>query len=224
MRKVPEIFIIINFLVILSANLYAGDFVSTTYKDGDFVTFTKTWVKAPHEISKKVVSDFVYQTRYNLDELFTWGLKDMNLRREKGEIIEFDFKSTKYDEKTGLIRGVGDVVVPYITTFSNICVDSRMDFNELRDGRTRVKLEVMYSDAFFKKTIGTFYLEPENDGCWMILETRVKFGWFFDFFITQKKYSEIMEWRFTKLVNNLKEEAEIRAVNAKKSINKSSTK
>jgi hypothetical protein len=44
----------------------------------------------------------------------------------------------------------------------------------------------------------------------MTLETRVNFGWFFDFFITLGMYSEIMEWRFTKLVNNLKEEAELR--------------
>ncbi len=209
-------FSILIILFALNTKLSAGDSVSTSYKDGDFVTYNRVWVNAPINISKKVVSDFVYQARYDLDKLITWGLKDMNLRREKGGIIEFDFKSTSYDEKSGIVRGIGDVVVPYITTFNNICVDSRMDMTEMRDGRTRVKLEVMYSDAFFKKTIGVFYLIPDKDGCWMTLETRVKFGWFFDFFITLRKYSEIMEWRFTKLVNNLKVEAELRTVNEKR--------
>lgn len=209
-------FSILIILFALNTKVSAGDSVSTSYKDGDFVTYNRVWVNAPINISKKVVSDFVYQTRYDLDKLITWGLKDMNLRREKGGIIEFDFKSTSYDEKSGIVRGIGDVVVPYITTFNNICVDSRMDMTEMRDGRTRVKLEVMYSDAFFKKTIGVFYLIPDKDGCWMTLETRVKFGWFFDFFITLRKYSEIMEWRFTKLVNNLKVEAELRTVNEKR--------
>jgi hypothetical protein len=209
MKIIRNHFILFTLFIFIS-KIYAGDSVSTCYKDGDFVTYNRVWVDAPEYISKKVVADFVYQTKYDLNKLFTWGLKGMNLRREKGGIIEFDFKSTTYNEKSGLVRGVGDVVVPYITTFNDICVDSRMDMTELRDGRIRVKLEVMYSDAFFKKTIGIFHLIPEKNGCWMSLETRVKFGWFFDFFITLHKYSEIMEWRFTKLVNNLKEEAELR--------------
>lgn len=213
MRILYKSTIFFTLFFLLLQTLRANESVSTAYKDGDFVSFNKVWVDAPESISKQVVADFVHQTRYDLDALYKWGLKGMNLRREKGGIIEFDFKSTAYDEKTGIVRGVGDVVVPYLINFPNVCVDSRMDMNELRDGRTRVKLEVMYSDAFFKKTVGTFYLVPEENGCWMTLETRVRFGWFFDFFITLRKYSDIMEWRFTKLVNNLKEEAELRAQN-----------
>ncbi len=211
MKEIRKFIIIFTLFEFFYPQIKAADSVSTTYKDGDFVSYNRVWVNASEKISKKVVADFVNQTRYDLDKLYSWGLKNMNLRREKSEIIEFEFKSTSYDEKTGLIRGVGDVVVPYIATFSNVSVDSRMDVNELRDGRTRVKLEVMYSDAFLKKTTGMFYLVPEKNGCWMILETRVKFGWFFDIFITLQKYSQIMEWRFTQLVNNLKEEAELRA-------------
>jgi len=210
LRKKRSIsFFLLTFFVVV--NSFSNDSISTKYAKGEFNTFCKVWVKAPENVAKSVVTDFVYQTKYNLDELFTWALKDMKLKSEKNDLLEFDFKKSIYNEKTGLVRGVGDVVVPYIVTFPDIKVDSRLNYVDLRDGRSRVIIEVLYSDAFFKKSIGYFYLIPSENGCWMTLETKVKFGWFFDIFITLNKYTEIMEWRFEKLIRNLKDEAEKRA-------------
>jgi hypothetical protein len=59
-------------LFVFTLKIYAGDSVSTCYKDGDFVTYNKVWVDAPEYISKKVVADFVFQTKYDLNKLFTW--------------------------------------------------------------------------------------------------------------------------------------------------------
>ena len=67
------------------------------------------------------------------------------------------------------------------------------------------------SDAFLKKTTGNFQLIPvSNRSCQLSLQTKVEFGWFFNIFITTSSFKSIMEWRFEKLLNNIKAEAEKR--------------
>ena len=61
---------------------------------------------------------------YNLDGLWSWGLKGMSLANGKEELLKFDFKTTTFDKKTAILRGTGDVVVPGITTFRDIYIDS----------------------------------------------------------------------------------------------------
>ncbi|MBN2765631.1 MAG: hypothetical protein JXR27_04600 [Paludibacteraceae bacterium] len=159
----------------------------------------------------EVVSDYIYQSKYDLDKLFEWALSDMKLRTEKDKLIVFNFKSTRYDKENDLIKGIGDVEVPGVVNFPNIHVDSRMTKAYLKNNKTRVRIEVMYSDAFLRKTTGVFYAMPENEQNSRIsLETKVQFGWFFNIFITQTAFRSIMEWRFHQMMQNIRDEAERR--------------
>lgn len=186
------------------------DSISTEYKNSEFVTYSQVWVNAPKEVMTDVVRDFSHQLKYDLDGLFKWALVGLNLHKEKSELIEFNLKSTRYNSKTNMIRATGDVIVPYLITFPNINIDSELDYVTLNDGRVKFTIFVIYSDAFLKKTIGVFNLIPQNNGCWITLETHVKFGWFFDIFITRTRFKSIMEWRFQRFMNNIKKEAERR--------------
>lgn len=188
------------------------DSISTYYKNGEFVTYSQIWVDAPKDVMNAVVDDFIHQTKYNLDELFVWALKDMKLRKEKDEVIVFNFKSTKYDEKTNQIKAIGDVEVPNVIKFPDIHVNSKMIKTVQPDGKTRVNIDVLYSDAFLKKTTAVFQMTPKSTrGCWLTLESKVQFGWFFNIFITKVTYRYIMEWRFRKMMQNIHAEAEKRA-------------
>lgn len=141
-----------------------------------------------------------------------WALKGMKLRSEKDNLIVFNFKSTTYDEKNDLIKGIGDVRVPGIISFPDIHVDSRMARSQFANGKTKVTIDVLYSDAFLKKTSGAFFIIPQDEkGCWLTLETKVQFGWFFNIFITQPTFKYIMEWRFQRMMQNIRDEAEHRA-------------
>lgn len=188
------------------------DSISTYYKNGEFVTYSQIWVEVPKDVMNSVIDDFIYQTKYNLDELFVWGLKDMKLRKEKDELIVFNFKSTKYDETTNQIKAIGDVEVPNVIKFPDIHVNSKMIKTIQPDGRTKVNIEVLYSDAFLKKTSAIFQMSSKGSkGCWLTLESKVQFGWFFNIFVTQVTYRYIMEWRFRKMMQNIHTEAEKRA-------------
>lgn len=207
-----KIFVWILFLFCIQFRLNATttDSISTTYKNSEYVTYCQLWVNAPREVVSVVVKDFEHQLKYDLETLFKWALVGLNLQKEKNELIEFNLKTTKYNSKTGMIRATGDVIVPYLITFPNINIDSKLDYVPMKDGKIKVNLNMIYSDAFLRKTLGTFYLLPKSNGCWITLETHVKFGWFFDIFITQNKFKSIMEWRFHKFMSNIKNEAEWR--------------
>lgn len=187
------------------------DSISTVYKNGEFITYTQVWVTASDSISNEVTNDFNYQMHYNLDALFGWALKGMNLRKEKNELMVFYFKSTKYNKETNVIRGVGDVIVPGIITFPNIIIDSKLTDRRIKNGKRIVNLDLLYSDGFLKKMNGTFTVIPKRSKASLFtLETHIRFGWFFNIFITQHRFRQIMEWRLKKLVHNLKAEAEQR--------------
>lgn len=202
-------FLLINSLVLCIAS--PVDSVKTHYKNGQFITYTQIWVNASKPVINDVVNDYVYQTKYDLDALFDWALKGLKLRNEKDDLIIFNFKSTKYDEKNDLIKGVGDVEVPGVIEFPDIHVNSRMTKSVLEDGRLKVNIDVLYSDAFLKKTSAVFYaIQKSNKGAWISLETKVEFGWFFNIFVTQSTFRYIMEWRFQRMMHNIKAEAERR--------------
>ena len=205
--------ILILFLlaIVITSKASSTDSISTIYKNGEFITYSQVRVDASDSISNTVTKDFVSQMHDNLDALFGWALKGMNLRKEKNEVMVFYFKSTKYNKDTHTVRGIGDVIVPGIITFPNIIVDSRLTEKRFTNGKSSVDIDLLYSDGFLKKMYGIFTVIPKrNNTSLFTLETHIRFGWFFNIFITQHRFKQIMEWRLKKLVHNLRDEAERR--------------
>ena len=77
--------------------------------------------------------------------------------------------------------------------------------------KKRTFIKSIVHNNVMKSMNNAFTVNPtKNKGVWYTLDSRVRFGWFFDIFITQKKFKAIMEWRLKKFVHNLKDEAERR--------------
>ncbi len=200
-------------LFLLTTSVFASplDSISSVYKNGEFVTYCQVFVNAPDTICNKVSMDFDSQMRYNLDGLFSWALKGMNLRKERNELMMFYFKSTSFNKETNVIRAVGDVIVPGIITIPNIFVDSKITSKKYVNGKSTVYLDLQGSNGFMKNMNNSFSVIPKNEkGVWYTLESHVRFGWFFDIFITQNRFKAIMEWRLKRFIHNLKDEAEKR--------------
>jgi len=201
------------FVLFISLSCLASptDSISTVYRDGEFVTYCQVWVKASDSISNSVANDFDNQMRYDLDGLFSWALKGLNLRKEKKDLMLFYFKSTSFNKGTGVIRGIGDVIITDMITYPNIIVDSKLSKKSYSNGKSEFYIDLLYSNGFMKKMFATFTVIPKKEvGTWYTLENHVRFGWFFDIFITQSRFKSIMEWRLKRFVNNLRDEAEHR--------------
>ena len=207
--KKKLVLLLFFYSLILSILASPTDSISTVYRDGEFITYCQVWVKASDSISNVVINDFDYQMCYNLDELMGWALKGLNLRKERNDLMIFYFKSTSFNKETGILRGIGDVIVPGIITFPNIIVDSKHYHKKTTKGKNTVSIDLHYSDGFINKMFATLTNNPRNaKGGWYTLETHIRFGWFFDIFITQKRFPKIMEWRLKRLIYNLRDEAE----------------
>jgi len=198
-------------LLFVNATAVPADSTMTVYKNGEFITYSQVLVNASDSISNTVTKDFDYQMHYNLDALFGWALKGLNLRKEKNELMVFYFKSTSYNKETHVIRGIGDVIVPGIITFPNIIVDSRLTEKKYTNGKNSMNINLLYSDGFLKNMNGTFSVIPKrNNTSLFTLETHIRFGWFFNIFITRNRFKTILEWRLKRFVHNIKDEAERR--------------
>lgn len=199
-------------ILILGMSLQASpaDSISTTYKDHEFITYYRLGTTIPDSISNEVINKFVNQMCYNLDELFKWGLKGMSLANNKDELLIFDFKETRFDRKTNILKGIGDVVVTGVTKFPNICIESKVTQRKFSNGNRDIRLDMVTPNPFIKTLNGVFTFIPKNRNRngFYVLQTHIRFGWFFDIFITQSRYKKIMEWRIKQLVRNMREEAE----------------
>ena len=208
--------ILLLFLLTTPAVASPVDSISTVYKNGEFVTYCQVLVNASDTTCNKVSMDFDHQMRYNLDALFSWALKGMNLRKERNELMMFYFKSTSFNKETNVIRAVGDVIVPGIITIPNIFVDSKITSKKYVNGKSTVYLDLQSANGFMKNMNNSFSVIPKKDkGVWITLESHIRFGWFFDIFITQTRFKAIMEWRLKRFIHNLKDEAERRTVSSK---------
>jgi hypothetical protein len=187
------------------------DVLKSYYSDRTFISFVQIDIDASDSILNSVVDDFIYEMKYDLESLMQWALKDMKLRSERDDFIIFNFKSMSYDEKRKLLKGVGDVEISGVIELSDLVAESKL--SKFTDDNDRVKVEFVMqnSDDFIKKSTADFYVWSNKDGCCsMSIKTNIKFGWFFNLFITQPVYRYIMEWRIYKMMKNIQLEAERR--------------
>ena len=183
--------------------------VSSRFENKHFVTHCKIKIDASTTVADKLIDDFARQNKYHLDSLFTWALKDLKLQGEEGELLEYNLKSTVYNPETDIVLGKMDVRVPGIHTVKDFSVLTRTTKSIAENGDIDMFFEVLDADAFIKTTTAMLkVVRIDEKSVWCTLESKMSFGWFFNIFITQKRYKETAEWRFKQLMINLKETAE----------------
>ena len=202
-------------IIILSSRAISSfatttDSISSVYQDGKFETRYQSKTKASNDVVTSVADYLVTDFHNSPGHLFTWALKDLGLQNKNNELI-IVFKSSTHDVKTGITHGVFDIVVPGVTTFSNIKVDAIVSKTKYTSGVVKVTANIVYSSLLLKNAVGTILLVPQkNNNIAVITDVDINFGWFFNFFITQKRYKSIVEWRIKKFTENIIDECEHR--------------
>lgn len=201
---------IILIVQVISSFASTTDSISSVYKDGKFETRYQSKTKAPNDVVTSVADYLVTDFHNSPGHLFTWALKDLGLQNKNNELI-IVFKSSTHDTKTGITHGVFDILVPGVTTFSNIKVDAIVSKTKYTSGVIKVTANIVYSSLLLKNAVGTILLVPQkNNNIVVITDVDINFGWFFNFFITQKRYKSIVEWRIKKFTENIIDECERR--------------
>jgi hypothetical protein len=218
MRKIYTYILLILFCI-SSISASSADSIVTVYKDGEFVSQYQRLIKTSPAITASITDDLVSEFHNSPGKLFDWALKDLGVQSEKkdNEVI-IVFKKSTINGKTGVTEGVFDIIVPGVTTFSNVKVDGTVTKAKLINGGSRVTADITYSSFLVKNASATFATIPQkNNEQLFVLNLKIRFGWFFNIFITKKRYVSIVEWRIKKFTENMRIECEKRekALNSK---------
>jgi hypothetical protein len=182
------------------------DSISTIYNDGVFTSQYHCKVIVSDKIIDEVTNDLVSDFQNSSSNLFNWALKDLGLQKEGNELIII-LKSSIHDTKTGITHGVFEIVVPYFTTFKDVKVDAIVTKTKNSKGVTKVTANIIYSSLLLKNGLAILYIIPQkNNELLLYTNVSIRFGWFFNIFITKKRYKSIVEWRIKKFTENMKEE------------------
>ena len=207
-----QFLLIISFLVVLiPLRAITEDSLKTVYQDGHFWTQYKTKVLASDITASNVATDLIKDFHTSPGNLFNWALKDLGLQDKKKNDVIFILKTSKTDTKTGITHGEFDIIVPLITTFKDVKVDAIVSKTKYSNGQMKVTANIIYSSLLLKYALGTVTIvQLKNNELLFITNVSIKFGWFFNIFITKRRYKSIVEWRIKKFTENLKYECEQR--------------
>ncbi len=206
--------ILLILCVLLCGNLQAStcDSISTVYKDKMFRTYCQTTANTTLEIANQTIDDFIADFRGDPELLFNWALKGLGQQGDADQdAMVLVFKSTTFDPKTSIGKILTDIEVPGFRTFRDLSIDSKVTKTVKPNGAVHVFVDIFYSDSFINKAYGEFYVRPINENKVLIsIETNVQFGWFFNIFITQRRYRSMVDFRVQGFLENFKNEMERR--------------
>ena len=197
---------------ILSFAQYASD-IQTVYKDGTFTTTATIDVDCNAKVAVGTVNDFIAQFVGDPNQLFEWALKGVGKSDDDthNEVL-LVLKEASYDKVSGMSRLIIDVQVPGVMNLSDQVVESKITEIVGYNGVYNVYVDILYSNALLKKANGMFFVKPISENkTELSVKFKVRFGWFFNIFITQRRYRNLFEWRCDGFMLNMKNEMERRS-------------
>lgn len=209
--KKSYITIIFFLSLFLSLGATPKDSIQTIYRNGEFSTQCQIKVRASDAIASEVANDLIKDLHNKPGNLFNWALKDLGLQDKKKNELIFVLKSSITDANSGITHGKFDIIIPNIKTFSNVRVDAIVSKTKYRNGKIQVTANIIYSSLLLNNALGVITIIPQkNNELLFVTNVNMKFGWFFNIFITKKRYKSIVEWRIKKFTENIKSECERR--------------
>jgi len=186
-----------------------NDTIWTTYEKGLFFSEASTCVNASFKDAQSVINLFIEQFSTDFHKLFDWAFKNLGEQNdEERNAFLLEIKSTEFDKMSGISTIIADVVVPKVRRFKDVEINSKVMLYSDNATYHNAYIDIYYSSSFLKKAYGTFFVQKKGNNVVITTNIYVRFGWFFNVFVTKKMYKKVVEWRLGKIVNNLKKEME----------------
>ena len=181
----------------------------TTLKDGMFHTEYETEVAASSQECNMVIDSMIYYLQTDpekLSENFFGGLGKQSDSNKNAFYLIWKQAEYKPEQKYGKL--ILDVLVNGVPFLKDVVVESVVT-DSITDNQRDIRVDIHYAGTLLKEAYGTFHIVPTGENTTRIgMDVHVKFGWFFRIFISRKVYSDTIDWRLVRFVNNLKLTAE----------------
>ncbi len=179
--------------------------ITTTYSSRTFHTEKIFAIEASVDSVNVVVDRFVYELQTNPELLFDWVFAGTG---EQGDTVkdalQLVFYETHYvpEEQHGYLHL--DIKTNGKVRFQDMVLEtwaSDSMRNHTRD--LRIKMDV--SSRLIDNANINFHITPITDTTTLLsFDSHLKFGWFFNLFISRRTYRNVIEWRFDTFLENLK--------------------
>ena len=179
--------------------------VLTTLSEGMFHTSYETKVDTSVVACNQTVDSMIYCLQTDpelLSERFFVGLGKQEDKKKNAFYLVW--KESTYVPEEQYSRLVLDVLVDEKPFMKDVVIESSV-VDTMAGKRRDVRVDIHYAGTLIKEAYGTFHIIPvgENQAT-LAMDVHVKFGWFFRIFISRKVYSETIDWRLARFVENLK--------------------
>lgn len=179
--------------------------VLTTLSDGMFHTQYETEVDTCAEACNMVIDSMIYYLQTDpakLSEQFFAGLgKQEDAKKNAFYLI---WKESEYLPEKQYSKLVLDVLVNERPFLSDVVIESQVT-DSMQGAQRDIRVDIHYAGTLIKEAYGTFHVLSMGEKSAKIgMDVHVKFGWFFRIFISRKVYSDTIDWRLVRFVENLK--------------------
>ena len=180
--------------------------VLTTLSDGMFHTTYETTVNASAQECNEVINSMIYYLQTDPETLAEQYFSGLGKQDDaKKNAFYLVWKEANYVPEEQYSKLILDVLVEDKPFLKNVVIESRVTDSIAQGNRRDIRVDINYAGSLLKEAYGTFHIIPTgNNSAKIGMDVHVKFGWFFRIFITRKVYSETIDWRLERFVQNLK--------------------
>lgn len=177
----------------------------TTYSQSTFHTECPVEVNAPVEACNAVIDTLIYQLQTDPQLLSPWAFAGTGKQADDNKnAIFLVWKESEYNPDTHYSRLLFDILVNGRPQFKDAVIESLVT-DTMANDRRDIRVDIYYSGSILKEAWGNFHVQPTSDSTTnMSIDIHIKFGWFFRIFISRKVYSETIDWRVERFMQNLK--------------------
>ena len=181
----------------------------TTLSDGMFHTRYETSVSADAMACNAVVDTMIYYLQTDPELLSKHFFCGLGMQTDKKKnVFYLVWKESSYDAEQQSSRLLLDVLVDEKPFLKDVVIESTV-VDSMAGERRDIRVDIHYAGTLIKQAYGSFHVLPTSDNTTQLgMDVHVKFGWFFRIFISRKVYSDTVDWRLMRFVQNLKLTAE----------------
>ena len=178
--------------------------ILTSLKDGMFHTAYETDVQACAEACNTVVDDMIYCLQTDPELLSEKYFAGLGMQKDtKKNSFYLHWKESTYVSEQQYSRLVLDILVNEKPFLKDVVVEAFVA-DTMAGERRDIRVDIRYAGNLIKEAYGSFHVEPTGDQTARIgMDVHLRFGWFFRMFITRKVYSETIDWRLMRFVQNI---------------------
>lgn len=179
--------------------------VLTSLSNGMFHTTYETEVTATADSCNAVVDDMIYCLQTNPELLSEQYFAGLGMQEDTDKnAFYLEWKESTYVPEKQYSRLVLDVLVNEKPFLRDVVIEA-MVTDSLSGDRRDIRVDIHYAGTLIKEAYGLFHIMPTGENTAKIgMDVHVKFGWFFRIFISRKVYSETIDWRLVRFVENLR--------------------